>query len=207
MIPGRWLFILSTLLTYSLPWTAQSGAALTLSAYDLAEWSSLHPVVREGFLPFAVTFGLRIIPALLLVVFVVDSSSRHWERLIMTALIAIALLPPVTFFLQGLNDANHCQQMAVSILTLAMSGISITMTPRALRRALQSVVSVIVIVDSIWSLATALNLMHRFSHAVQPGAGSVLFILILMIFVAKNRRGNFWQATSQNHAHSVPNRP
>ena len=80
MLPGRWRFLLLALIAYSLPWVVGPGAALTLNAYDLAEWTSLHPAVRTAALPFALTFGLRLLPLLVYMAFAIDSSSRQWER-------------------------------------------------------------------------------------------------------------------------------
>ena len=82
---------------YLLPWVITPAQSLSMGAYDLAEWTSLHPVVRQT-LPFLwATLALRIPLAILgtlLATYIASSlhrtvfglvvlpvaTLRHWER-------------------------------------------------------------------------------------------------------------------------------
>ena len=113
----------------------------------------------------------------------------------MTVLIALALFPSLTFFASGIHDPNHRQQLFISILAVVLSGMSITIVPSSWRSTLQPALILIATAVGIWSLTTALDLMSKFTETAQPGAGGLMFILLLITFVAKNRRGNSWRAT------------
>src|SRR5512143_758636 len=56
---GLWLF--AALIAYYLPWIANRAAALSANAYDLAEWTSLHPAVRGASVPLVAPFLLRAV--------------------------------------------------------------------------------------------------------------------------------------------------
>src|SRR5690606_21686072 len=58
----EWLLIALAalaLIAYCLPWTMGRGASSSLTAYDLAEWSSLVPGVRYGAQPMVLPGLLR----------------------------------------------------------------------------------------------------------------------------------------------------
>lgn len=200
MLPGRWRFLLLTLIAYSLPWVVGPGAALTLNAYDLAEWTSLHPAVRTAPLPFLVTFGLRLLPLLIYVAFAMDSSSRQWERGLLAAIIATALLPPLNFFAGGFGDPNHRQQLALAALVLLSGGLSLATRSHSWQAKLQSIALVICTLLSAWALIASFDLMRGFTNRVQPAAGGFLLIVIVTVFAAKNIRGNFSQVTPWKRA-------
>jgi len=54
------LLAAAALIGYILPWTVNNSAALTLNAYDLAEWLSLHPLSRANTPPLMASFWLRL---------------------------------------------------------------------------------------------------------------------------------------------------
>ena len=56
------LYLLVTvgLAGYVLPWIVAPSAALTLNAYDLAEWTSLHPLQRQTSPPLLAPLELRL---------------------------------------------------------------------------------------------------------------------------------------------------
>jgi len=63
------MLLLLGLLGYLLPWAVASSAPMTLNAYDLAEWTSLHPAQRQTTPPLLAPLRLRAQLAILSLAF------------------------------------------------------------------------------------------------------------------------------------------
>src|SRR5438552_17266089 len=57
----RFPWLLAALVAYYLSWINNQAAALSANAYDLAEWTSLHPAVRGAIIPLLAPFLLRAV--------------------------------------------------------------------------------------------------------------------------------------------------
>src|SRR5437762_3346647 len=101
--------LVSAVIGYLLPWMITPAQSLTMGAYDLAEWTSLHPVVRQT-LPFLwTTLALRIplaILGILLAEYIASTLYRKVIGFLVILITVIALLPPLEFFTVYRDDPN-----------------------------------------------------------------------------------------------------
>ncbi len=166
------------LLAYSLPWIAGPGASLTLNAYDLAEWTSLHPWVRTANPPLVVTFMLRALPALLALL-LFTTVARSWRRYaaLIVFIVAVALLPPAAFFSSAFNDPNFRQQAVLALLTLFGLVLSVRL------RWSPVIFAALLVLGSVIAVINSQVLMNAaFALPVSPGPGGPLFVLIVLLF-------------------------
>ena len=193
MLQIRWLSLLA-LIGYGLPWVVNTGSALTLNAYDLAEWLSLHPAVRSGSMPLIATLALRVLPVLLVAIVVFDQNATLIERLAFPVFITLALLPPLDFFRTGLNDSNFRQQFGLSLLTLIIGGISHIRWLHHRAITLQILISLSAIGLSIFALAQSLELMSGFALPVYLGLGGILFVVLMIVGLIKLCEATFFKS-------------
>ena len=192
MILNLTLFI-AGLFAYSLPWIAGPGASLTLNAYDLAEWTSLHPWVRAATPPLVVTFMLRALPALL-TLFLFTTAARSWRRYIavIVFVVALALLPPAAFFGSAFDDPNFRQQAVLALLTLGLPFLSVRLRWSPVIFAALLVAGTVIAVENSRVLMNA-----TFALPVGPGLGGPLFVLtVLLLGLHTYKRGQLTLATS-----------
>ncbi len=100
-------------LAVHLPWIAHPAAALTLNALDLAEWLSLHPVVRAESPPLLSAWLLRVVCAAC-AVGMAFSVRRGW---LLGLCALLPLLPPLEFLRGAGGDPNYRQQCGIAMGT------------------------------------------------------------------------------------------
>ena len=104
---------------YLLPWMVAPTAPMTLNAYDLAEWASLHPIQLGA--PLAVPLLLRSqLP--IIAVWIALPARGPLMRLLAAAgvmLLALAQLPPLEFLTISRHDSNYQQQFMLAAVSLA----------------------------------------------------------------------------------------
>ena len=111
--------LLIGLLGYLLPWAVAPSAPMTLNAYDLAEWTSLHPAQRHSSPPLLAPLLLRAQLVILSLTFALVVSRRPW-RLISAATVAIlalAQLPPFEY-VYDIANLNYRQQFGLALASL-----------------------------------------------------------------------------------------
>ena len=102
-----------------LPWLVSPSASMTLNAYDLAEWASLHPAQTHTNPPLLASLLLRI----QLVIFcALTSCMANGKRMRFAAALcvlalAVAQLPPVEF-VYDLGSLNYRQQFGCALASL-----------------------------------------------------------------------------------------
>jgi hypothetical protein len=169
----------AALLAYSLPWVMNPGIGLTFGAYDLAEWASLHPAVRNSALPFLTSLLLRLpFACLSLIIASHVLAGKTRLRLLFLLLASIALLTPFEFFTQYRDDPNYRQQF---ILALATCLIGLALSGNYLRRFARSagvLIAVIGTVASFWGLIQGYSLMRSFDLPTRIGFGGFAFIAV-----------------------------
>ncbi len=113
-----YLLLILGLAGYLLPWTVAPTAPLTLNAYDLAEWTTLHPNQRGTPLiaPLLLRSQLPII-AMLTALFACGRRIKPMAAL-MIALLALAQLPPLEFVTISRHDSNYQQQFLLAAISL-----------------------------------------------------------------------------------------
>ena len=178
-----------------LPWMAHSSAALTVNAYDLAEWTSIHPAVRADSL--LLTPLLLRLP-LVCIAWYLALSGRSWLHIGLIALLAAALLPPLEFLGGASGDPNYRQQFVLALLALVIGLFLIAFTPQRSRPTLSAVALSIGLASGVWGLARALPLLSSFHMHVAPGAGALAFglISIAVIVVGLRRHAPAAQSTA-----------
>lgn len=184
------LFLLTAaFLSYFLSWVVNPPAGLTLHAYDLAEWTSLHPQVR-GVEPILMTTALLRIPMLCLAIILALMSSQknlEWLRIIVL-LIAVGLLPPLEFVRQ-LDNANYRQQFLWSTLTIISIGVSFLPAIRVYWKWIATSLAFISIISGIVGLYQAMGFMQAFMMPANLGIGGVVWVISMGAFTAMVARG------------------
>ncbi len=113
-----WMLVGLALLSYCLPWIHNPGTSLSLNAYDLAEWATLHPSVRTSTPPLITSLLLRLPLLCLALAIVVNSLQSNGIKLMLICITAVALLPPLEFFGSAFEDINYRQQFILAMITL-----------------------------------------------------------------------------------------
>lgn len=118
------ILIICLLAGYLLPWIIAPTAPLTLNAYDLAEWTSLHPSQPHTTPALVVSLYLRI-QLLLIGLLIAINVRKRWITVVGIMIIAIAQFPPLEFILSETSNINYQQQFYLSVGT-AIIGIGLS---------------------------------------------------------------------------------
>lgn len=119
------------LVGYALPWIVTPTAPLTLGAYDLAEWASLHPSQLTTSPALIVPLLLRV---QLVIITLIIALSAQTDKLRIIAVIAIiplsiAQLPPLEFLTIATSNINYQQQFILATISLVIGLILIKYKP------------------------------------------------------------------------------
>ncbi len=174
----RWIYaaLALMLVCYALPLVVNSSAALSLNAYDLAEWASLHPAVRAQTPALLTTLLLRL-PLVCMALLIAFGTRRGLAPALVVLVIAAALLPPeIVPFLS--DNPNSRQQSALALIALlggaaGLSGI----LPRQ-RRFIAAGIALIGAAASVIGAIQGNNLMRGFGLPSQIGWGGIALVLL-----------------------------
>ncbi|MDZ4767508.1 MAG: hypothetical protein SGJ24_00130 [Chloroflexota bacterium] len=189
ILTQRWLvFAVALILVgYVTPWIVTASAGTTLNAYDLAEWTSLHPDVRARTPSLFVTFCVR---AMLLwsALMIAGMQVLRLYRIVGIVTLAVASLPPIEF-LTRFDDGNYLQQTAITIALLVLSiGLIVWSGAPVLRRWLLPTTASIGLLGTLFSIVHGMVLMDRFDIGVAPGIGVLLTIIGCLIVIVATLR-------------------
>ncbi|MCU0466122.1 MAG: hypothetical protein MUF38_16330 [Anaerolineae bacterium] len=126
------LMVAGALYLLTRPWVWLDSAALSLSAFDFAEWLTIVPAVRFGEDAMQTPFYLRLLPALLLFALTLLSGRRFslgwWLTVPAVGLMVIGLLPPPEYFLDPAlrPDSNYEQLVMVAAIALGLSVVGLS---------------------------------------------------------------------------------
>lgn len=115
-----YLLIVLCFFGYIIPWVIVSTSPLTLGAYDLAEWTTIHPSQPATSPPLNIAFILRL-QLVLITLLVGLNAQTDKARLLSTVLIiplAIAQLPPLDFLTSESGNINYQQQFVFASISL-----------------------------------------------------------------------------------------
>ncbi|WP_162910000.1 hypothetical protein [Aggregatilinea lenta] len=165
------------LLCYYLPWFVHQSAGFTTNAYDLAEWSSLHPATRSSNPPLLTSFLLRLPHVLLLFAAGIAANGLRDERLrwivrAVALLLVLRLVPPVEFFRDESADPNYRQMLLLTVMGGGLVLVSLVVRPG---RAAQGLIAASLmggVGAGLWGLSRAGELLYNFEIDVQIGAGA-----------------------------------
>ena len=196
----HWPWLPIALIAYYLPWVWHPTAALTANAYDLAEWVSIHPAVRNGDPPLVAPFLLRSLLGGLALLSGLKAvcSQKWWVRWlygVLAVILAITLLPPPDFFRGAGGDPNYRQQFGLAVGTfialLAIFGLRRRLAHFS--ALLEAVVVLAVLIAACVGEVLALRVVQSLGISVTLGGGIVvLFIGLLpaLISAAHEWRGH-----------------
>lgn len=169
-------------LGYNLPWLAGAAAGLTFGAYDLAEWVSLHPLVRANAL--LIESALLRLPPLCLAWIAALHARRmfSWSGLFVF-ISAVTLLPPLDFLTQR-ADPNYRQQFLIALATMIGGTIGLSGILGRWRRLLVIVCALAGILTTVAGLRASQELLLSFTQRVDAGAGFVWMITVFSLALA-----------------------
>jgi hypothetical protein len=165
-----WLVMIGLVLAtvcYYLPWYTHDTAGFTTNAFDLAEWTSLHPAVRSSSPPMLTSFLLR------------DPRAR-WVWRGFALLLALRFFPPSDFFTSATADPNYRQMMLLTGLGFGFVFAAILLA-RAPARWLDGLLIVTLVCGALagwWGLSRAGVLLDNFEIDVSTGPGIVGLSLV-----------------------------
>ncbi len=167
---------------YLLPWVITPAQSLSMGAYDLAEWTSLHPVVRQT-LPFLwTTLALRVplaILGILLAAYIASTLHQKALGLLITLITAITLLPPLEFFTVYRSDPNYLQQFFLALVTFLMGIMLIMWRNKPLQHVLPIVLSLLGCLSAAIGLYRGYMLMKGFDLPTSVGYGGLITVISL----------------------------
>jgi len=178
-----WALMLLMIAAYASPWIVSRGVTLSPNAWDLGEWTSLHPAVR-GEDPALLTSLLLRLPLLclgLMAAFSADGrlKTRRWwfcALFVLGTSVALlpALLPPLDLIQSASGDVNYGQMFNLSVSMLVGGVIGLSGVLGRWQRWFVIVIALAAGVSGIWGLARGYALMEGFNLPVSIGAGGIL---------------------------------
>ncbi len=167
------------LVLYLFPWLVNPGASLSLNGYDLAEWASLHPAVREA-TPALLTSLLLRLPLACLALLIAFTRRRGLLPAVIVLITALALLPPPEF-VKALDDPNYRQQATLALFTLMGGVMGLSGKLQRARHWIATTVGLLGAMACLVGLLQSYNLMRDFDLPTQIGAGGALLALAFVI--------------------------
>lgn len=160
------------LVGYALPWIVAPSAPLTLNAYDLAEWTSLHPLQRATSPPLLAPLELRLQLLILSVIVGLMASGRVNTSISALAilLLALAQLPPFEF-VDDLRNLNYSQQFLLALASLLLSLALLPFKFGRFSAYIMLALTLLGIGSAIHAHAQALDLFAVWSLEASVGAG------------------------------------
>lgn len=176
-----WL-ILIAIMAYTLPWLVNPGIGLTFGAYDLAEWASLHPEVRDDGLLTALLLRIPLLCLTILAAFnsAVVFSVRWFLGFVLVGLLVITALPPFEFLTESRNDPNYQQQFILTMVAGFGAVIGLSGLLRRFKPIISIIIAIIGIIAGGIGLLNAHDLMVGFSMPIALGWGVFGLVVALL---------------------------
>ncbi len=177
--------LLVMLVCYHMPWYVHDTAGFTMHGFDLAEWTSLHPAVRNSSPAMLTSFLLRVPLWSFVFGFALLANDLHdprWRWVVRAGALSLVLrfIPPQEFFTGSGDDPNY-RQMAL----LALLGVAAVLVAPVLTRSawwVQDVLLVLVLVSGIvaawWGLSRTHELLTNFAIDVRIGLGIIGYTVL-----------------------------
>lgn len=173
---------------YYLPWYTHSTAGFTTTAYDLAEWSSIHPAVRSSSPPMLTSFLLRL-PQLGLVVALALAANRlddaRWRWVLRGGVLLLVLrfVPPSDFLTNASDDPNYRQmaQFTAAGVILACAAILFYRLPQRWQDAALVGALLCGVIAGWMGLSRAGTLLDNFEIDVRIGPGIIGYSVCVVI--------------------------
>lgn len=168
------ILLLLGLLGYVSPWAVTGSAPMTLNAFDLAEWTSLHPAQRHTEPPLLAPLLLRAQLVILTLTFAV-TASRRWISAVAVVLLALAQLPPFEY-VYDIANLNYRQQFGLALFSLIAGLVATRFGHRRLMRFLLIVLPVLGIVSVYAGVSQAFGVYRQLQSVASVGMGPWLLV-------------------------------
>ena len=215
MMRREWWMLIGLLLAcvgYMLPWYTHDTAGFTTSAFDLAEWSSIHPAVRSSSPPMLTSLLLRL-PLVALIAGLALTSNRFGDARVRwiirggALLLALRFVPPGDFFSNASGDPNYRQMAQLFTASVMLVGVIIALFRVAQKWQSAALVMVLVVgVITGWmGLSDAGILLDNFEIDVRIGPGIVGYTscVAIVIMIAIWPRANARQQSAMPNSVAV----
>lgn len=154
-----------------------------MSAFDLAEWTTIVPEVRYGGNAMTLPYNLRLLMVMLIAMMSLLPQRRFswgWFSCVALALAAvIGLLPPFEYFIDPgtgfREDVNYNQLMNVALIGLGVAAVGLSGFVWGFKRIIFPLVIAVAIMLALSASGEALGYMRRYIPDVQIGLGVLLF--------------------------------
>ncbi len=180
----RFMILVLCGIGYLTAWVTHPAGGLTFHAFDLAEWASLHPLVRAESPALLTTLLLRLPLVVISILFALSAHrERRWRIWCWAAAFATALglLPPFDFVTQ-LSNGNYQQQFGLALIAAAALALSLTGRLKHAYPILSAAVALIGLISGLVGFARALDLLRAFDVAASPGVGVFVTNIGLVLF-------------------------
>ncbi len=167
------------LVCYLFPWLTNPSVSLSLNAYDLAEWASLHPAVRDA-TPALLTSVLLRLPLVCLALLIAFTARRSLLPVLIVLVLTAALLPPPEF-IKALDDPNYRQQAGLALFTLIGGALGLSGKLSRARHWIVAAIGLLGALASIIGLLQSYHLMRGFSLPTHVGLGGVFLALLFLV--------------------------
>lgn len=179
-----------------LPAVTHYTAGFTMNAFDLAEWSSLHPSVRSDSPPMLTSFLLRVPLVILAVTLALAANSiqdTRWRWLIRVLALALMLrlIPPTDFLSSASADPNYRQMALLTVLGIVLVGVTVFI-PASWQRWILLAGLTLGVIAGWMGLSRALVLLRDFQIDYQIGSG----LIVLSLFGAVAVAASLWPGFS-----------
>jgi len=163
---------------FAQPWIVAPSGSMTLNAFDLAEWTSLHPAQRATSPPLLTPLMLRLQLLILSATLGALATGRRTRACaaIMILVLTLAQLPPLDI-VYDINNLNYRQQLFLAAASLIASICLFALNGRRISLFATVALPVIGVASACYGLAQAAGLYHYF--ALEAAAGAGIWILIL----------------------------
>ena len=180
---GVLVLLLLALAGYLLPWVTAPNSAMTLNAFDLAEWTSLHPLQQGATPPLIAPLLLRLQLPILAVFIALWSSSRKERFLafLFVVLLSVSQLPPLEF-IKNVADPNYRQLLFLAIATIILSTGLGFILPTQFRSFVIILLAVAGIVTSLVGQSQAIELYQVTLEQGETGGGLWLIVVAYAAF-------------------------
>lgn len=167
-----------------LPWWQHPTAALSPQIFDLAEWTSLVPEIRNG--PVALLPSLLLRGSVALLAIAIWLVAIGWQKrpqvsrvqVVMAICLMLMLLPPVDFFLTAQDDPNYRQQFWIILATIGIMVAAVVLRLRlaAWMLRIAAVVLFVSATCAVAGLITSTPLTATLDVSLRTGVGAILFV-------------------------------
>ena len=168
------ILLLLGLFGYVSPWAVTRSAPMTLNAYDLAEWTSLHPAQRHTTPPLLAPLLLRAQLVILTLTFAVTASGR-WITALVVLLLALAQLPPFEY-VYDIANLNYRQQFGLALFSLIAGLVTTRFGHRRPARSMLIVLPVVGIALVYAGVSQAFEVYRQLQAVASVGMGPWLLV-------------------------------